>query len=333
MILTDKFGRRHDYLRISLTDRCNLRCTYCAPIHNGPAKALKSELLNFDELTELIRIFLSEFEIKKVRFTGGEPLVRHDIIKLLWSVNRLKKEFEFETALTTNGTLLPGILPELREMGLNRLNISLDTLNRETFREITGKDELLNVLESIEKAEQLKFDELKINSVILKGINDQELPQFIDFIKDRDITLRFIEYMPFGTNSYSAARFLSMGEVKERIRQYADIREFGNMDSGVAELFSIEGFKGKIGFISPMSNHFCGTCNRLRIKSDGKMKLCLFSNKAEEVDLRQIIRSGGPFKEEIKTIIHNAVQNKEKEHAPTLKLMGMEDTDMLSTGG
>ncbi|MGE5410788.1 MAG: GTP 3',8-cyclase MoaA [Clostridiales bacterium] len=346
MNLEDKFGRKHNYLRVSLTDRCNLKCIYCTPLGKVSQKLSKMELLNFEEFKRLIRIFLSEFGINKIRLTGGEPLLRKDSDKFIKSIGELKTLYDFELALTTNGTILKNFLPALKLYGVDRLNISLDSLKPLNYNYITGCNNLQNnnslqdVIDSIKVAETMKFKELKINTVILKGINDNEVIDFVNFIKNRDITLRFIEYMPFGDNRYIKERFIGTDEIIKKIKKCFDLEKENDCNGGidsngsVAETYRISNFKGRVGFISPISNHFCKNCNRLRIKANGTMKLCLFSaSSKEEIDLLSFLRDPSLNDNDIKQVIVSSVLNKEKEHAPLDDLLKLKNNSMLNTGG
>ncbi|MDP4175496.1 MAG: GTP 3',8-cyclase MoaA [Bacteroidota bacterium] len=340
MNLEDKFGREHNYLRVSLTDRCNLKCIYCNPMGKVSQKLNRNELLSFDELKRLIRIFLSEFGIKKIRLTGGEPLLRKDSDKFIRSIGELKTLYGFELALTTNGTILKNYLPALKLYGVDRLNISLDSLKPLNYNYITGcndshlSNSLKYVIDSIKIAETMNFKELKINTVILKGINDNEVIDFVNFIKNRDITLRFIEYMPFGDNEWMKDRFICTDEIIEKIKKYFDLEKENDCYGSVAETYRISNFKGKVGFISPISSHFCKSCNRLRIKANGKMKLCLFSSSSkEEIDLKGYLRDPSLTDSDIKQVIMSSVLNKEKEHAPIDELLKLKNSSMLNTGG
>ena len=286
--LKDSYGRIHDYLRISLTDKCNLNCVYCNPADYNHNTFLNKQILTYEEVVRVVKIFTSMFGFKKIRFTGGEPLVRKDILNLFESVSELKKQSSFEIGLTTNGTLLEDKIEYLKKYGIAKLNISLDSLKPDKFKIITGKDNYESVMRAIKKAEQLGFNPLKINVVVIKSINDDELLDFLDFFKDRNVNVRFIEFMPFGNNSWSETGLLSFSEMKEKIEQKYELIEIPSKKSAVAKDYNILGYKGKVSFISSISNHFCDSCNRLRITSDGKMKLCLFSTGENEINLKEL---------------------------------------------
>ncbi len=331
--LIDKFGRIHDYIRISLTDKCNLNCTYCNPDTHNYKKLGKNDILNYDELIRLIKIFLVDFEVRKIRFTGGEPLVRKDIITFFEKLYDIKRSYNFEFCLTTNGTLLENKISRLRELGLDKLNISIDSLNAEKYKQITGKDVIKSVKHSIDMAEELKFDGLKINVVLIKGINDGEILDFVDFVRDRKITLRFIEYMPFGCNGWSKDKFISSGELKRMIEKKYKLIKINDSKLRVASNYNIEGYTGRIGFISSISNNFCGSCNRIRIKSDGNMKSCLFSDESGEINLKKYIRDPLCSDSYIARLIYERVQLKEKGHLGVDDIIKLDKNKMIDVGG
>ncbi|MBL7127964.1 MAG: GTP 3',8-cyclase MoaA [Ignavibacteria bacterium] len=331
--LTDKYGRLHDYLRISLTDRCNLNCIYCNPEYQNFEKLQREDILNYDELIRLVKIFLNYFRIKKIRFTGGEPLERRGVLDFFEMLSRVKRKNNFEFCLTTNGTLLEGSISRLKDLGLNKLNISLDSLNPERYKYITGSDSANSAINSILKAEELKFDELKINVVVIRGINDDEILDFIDFFKDMQTYVRFIEYMPFKNNSWNKNAFLNCSEIKEIIERKYILIEINDNRNQVTRNYNIEGYKGRVGFISPISNHFCGRCNRLRIQSGGSLKLCLFSNGLDDINLKKYIRDMKYNDELIAKMVFDKLQSKEKEHASIDELKTQKENNMISIGG
>jgi len=331
--LIDKFGRIHDYIRISLTDKCNLNCVYCNPGTHIYKKLGKNDILTYDELIRLIKIFLLDFKVRKIRFTGGEPLIRKDIITFFEKLFDVKRRHDFEFCLTTNGTLFEDKIFLLKELGLNKLNISVDSLNAEKFKQITGKDVINSVKRSIDMAEELKFDELKINVVLIKGINDGEILDFVDFVRDRKITLRFIEYMPFSCNGWNKKMFISCEEIKSMIEKKYSLKKINDSKLRVASNFNIEGNRSSIGFISSISNLFCGSCNRIRIKSNGNMKSCLFSKETEEIDLKKYIRDPLYGDSDIARLIFNRLQLKEKEHMSVNDIIKLEKNKMFSVGG
>lgn len=331
-ILRDKYGRVHDYLRISLTDKCNLNCQYCNPDRTYAEKLRKSDILSFNELLRLIDIFVSRLGVKKIRFTGGEPLVRKDAVRFFEMMYPLKVKYGFETGLTTNGTLLEDKLVELKQFGLDRLNISLDSLRPERFQLITGKDNFHSVFRAIHKALELDFQPLKINVVVMKNVNDDEIIKFVDFIRNTSINVRFIEFMPFGNNHWNYDHFISWNEIKDVIESKYRLIELPGGRNNVAKDFSIRGYTGKVSFISSISNHFCSTCNRLRIDARGHMRLCLFATGENELRLKELLDAGNSD-EEICRLIDETLQLKWKSHPAVEELMSFEENNMLSIGG
>jgi len=331
--LLDNFNRKHDYLRISLTDRCNLNCLYCNPLAKDRTFVPAGSLLSDDELLRLITLFISEFRFRKIRFTGGEPLVRRGIFDLLEKVNGLKKSFGFETGITTNGTLLGRNIVELKRSGIDKLNISLDTLDRGRFKLITGRDNFDNVLEAVLKAKSLNFPSLKINVVIIKGINDSEIIDFVKFAMEYDLNVRFIEFMPFGNNLWNENGFISSEEILGRVKSVYELNEAEYNKGNVAKNFTVKNRKGTIGFISSISDHFCSNCNRLRITADGKLKLCLFSAANTDLDLKRLLSDETITDYDISAIIENALKQKSLNHPAVEELLRLEKNNMLSIGG
>ncbi|MGE5439599.1 MAG: GTP 3',8-cyclase MoaA [Bacteroidota bacterium] len=331
LVLKDRYGRIHDYLRISLTDRCNFNCIYCTPQMEEAKKLDKKEILTFDELLRLVRIFTTEFGIRKIRFTGGEPMVRKDIIKFFEALSPIQKQTGFEFAITTNGALLHGNLNALKKAGLNRVNISLDSLRPEVFRYITGSDKLDQVIRNILSLEEEGFKNTKINTVVIKNLNDTEAADFIDFFKRREITVRFIEFMPFQNNGWKKESFVSAEEIKNSIERRFHLDKTEDRHQ-IAELYQVRGFKAKAGFIRPISRHFCSECNRLRLKANGKMKLCLFDPAQNEIDLKELLRKGSSDGEIIK-LVSESLSNKAKEHPGIYSLALGNKNSMKNIGG
>ncbi len=296
--MTDDFGRNIRYLRLSVTDLCQYRCIYCMP-EQGVEKLEHESILSVDECIEICRV-CAGMGVKKVRITGGEPLVRRGIIDICRgaaSIDGIE-----ELCLTTNGLLLPRYAKELKEAGVTRLNLSLDTLCPEKFRHITRTGRLDEALKGLEAAEAAGFEHTKINCVLMGGINDDEIPELIQLIKDRDIELRFIELMPIGECAgWESGRFISGETVLKSLPQ---ARPEGS--SGVARLYSIPGYRGRIGLISPMSHKFCSECDRIRVTADGRIKPCLHS--AAEFDLK------GLHGDELEAAIRKAVSSKPLSH-------------------
>lgn len=326
--LTDLFGRKHNYLRISLTEKCNLRCTYCMP-EEGVQLSKKDNLLKSDEIIRLISLF-ARLGVNKIRFTGGEPLVRSDCVDLI----RETKKIGIQTiSMTTNGILLPRKIVELKEAGLTHLNISLDTLQEKKFEFISKRKGWNKVMEGIKLARELNFKPLKINCVLMKGLNDDEIISFIEMTKEQDIDIRFIEYMPFDGNKWSSKKMLPYKEILKIIAQKYEIENILKVqdeNNDTSKGFKILDYKGKFGFITSMSDHFCNTCNRIRLTADGNLKVCLFGNS--EVSLRDIIRKN-VTDDEIIEEIGAAVKRKKAQHAGMDILPNMKNRPMILIGG
>lgn len=306
--MRDNFGRVIDYLRISVTDKCNLRCKYCMP-PEGVGLIPHGELLTLEELSRVAGI-MAGLGIRGVRFTGGEPLVRKNLAKLVADVRDLGME---DIAVTTNGVLLSEQLPALAEAGITSVNISLDTLDAGMFREITGADACGKVLEAIELSVKAGL-RTKINCVPCREWNEEELSRVAGLARRLPVDVRFIELMPVGCGRQFHG--IPTEEVLERLqeaygpaRPLEDGRKRGN---GPAKYYELEGFCGKIGFISPMSHKFCGDCNRVRLTAEGRLKLCLHYNAG--IELKPLLR-GGKTDEEVAAAIMEAVKGKPVAHA------------------
>jgi GTP 3',8-cyclase len=307
-MLIDNFQRVIDYIRISITDRCNLRCKYC---FDGSFSFIPhDELLSYEEIIRFVKI-CAELGVSKVRLTGGEPLARKGIPYLLSEIDKVPGIKDI--SLTTNGVFLGEKILELKEAGLRRVNISLDTLKRERFAFITGVDAFNDVIMSIEKAMYAGLNPIKINTVIIKDFNDDEILDFAKLAKAFNHHIRFIEYMPFGdSDMWDNSKLITSADIEERIRTVYELEPFASNDKGPAKMFTIKGGAGKVGFISPVSSHICSECNRLRLTANGMIRPCLFSDT--EYDVKALIR-GGKSDEEIKTFIRDTVKVKpEKKH-------------------
>lgn len=267
MILEDSYGRRFDYLRISLTDRCNLNCLYCSP----PKKIERRDILSLEEIEKLIFIFHTYFEINKVRLVGGEPFLRKGIDHLIEWVSL--KYPNIQLNITTNGILLSEKASLLKENNVN-VNVSLDTLNKGKFKELTGFDFLEKIINGIDLAIELGL-RLKLNTVALKGINDDEIFNLIEFASSRDVEIRFIELMPFSSNGFWERHFMPEDEIKSKIEQKYQLALLEK--NKIATRYILDN-GAKVGFISPITNPFCASCSRLRITSNGKMVLCMFDS-------------------------------------------------------
>ena len=325
--LTDTFDRKHTYLRISLTERCNLRCQYCMPAEGVPLQP-QEHILTFEEIIRLSRIFLSG-GVNKIRLTGGEPLVRKDVENLIGELGQLPGLQTF--ALTTNGLLLPKKLDRLQAKGINLLNISLDTLNPNKFLEITRRPGFDRVMTAIEMAIDRGFTPLKVNCVVIKGFNDNELGAFVAWTKDKPIEVRFIEYMPFEGNNWLDGGYMSYTDMISRIEEeHAPLERLQDGPNDTSKTYQVPGYLGRVGFITSMSENFCGSCNRLRLTADGNLKVCLFGNA--EVSLRDAMRSGASD-EQIKELIDHAVKRKKARHAGMYNIAHSENRPMILIGG
>ena len=289
MPLVDTFGRFHDNLRISVTDRCNIRCQYCMP-EDAPEYVPRAEILTFEEITRFAGI-ASQLGITKLRITGGEPLVRKDIEVL---IERLRQVPGIDDlALTTNAVLLAEKGPALYAAGLRRLNIHVDTLDRERFVRITRRDDLTRVLRGIDRALELGFGPIKINAVAVKGLTDDDIVPLARFGRERGMEIRFIEFMPLDAQGlWDRTKLLPADEIIETLsREIAQLEEVPGRDPRApAEEYAYADGGGKVGFIASVSRPFCGNCNRIRITADGKLRYCLFA--LEETDVKSLLRSG-----------------------------------------
>jgi cyclic pyranopterin phosphate synthase len=288
-ILEDRYGRKLTYLRVSVTDRCNLRCMYCVP-RNGIEKLHHADVLSYEELFRLCRIAV-DLGINKIRVTGGEPLVRIDIDKFLLQLVEIPGLSEI--TLTTNGVFLGSFLETFKAAGIRRINVSLDTLVRGKYEFITGHDCLLPVLDSIDKAYKAGFDPVKINVVVMRGINDDEVEDLARLSMGRPFHIRFIEYMPMGDSSQDFPDlYMPSSDVAGLIEEALGPLEPlpSKKGDGPARRFKIKGAAGEVGFISAVSNHFCDSCNRLRLTATGRLRTCLLSDI--ETDLKSPLRQG-----------------------------------------
>ena len=304
--LSDSFQRPIDYLRISVTDRCNLRCIYCMPAE-GINLLSHEDVLSYEEIYR-VATAAAELGIKKVRITGGEPLVRIDLsslIRMLAQIDAID-----DIALTTNGILLAQYADELKAAGLRRVNISLDTLKPDKFRLITRGGDLDGVLEGIEAAGTAGLNPIKINVVVMAGSNGDELTDFARKTVDEGWNVRFIEHMPFNSEMASSS-FVSVNEIRERLASLGELEPCTFKGNGPAKYYRLPQAKGTIGFITPVSEHFCFHCNRLRLTADGRLRPCLLSE--QEIDLRQPLRQGISA-EELKKLIKRAVESKPRKH-------------------
>lgn len=305
--LFDSYQRQINYLRISVTDLCNLNCIYCSA---GSIPHLShDDILRYEEIQRIVQVAAS-MGINKVRLTGGEPLVRPEISKLISMLAEV--EGIDDISLTSNGTLLNKYAKELKEAGLKRVNISLDTLKEDRFKQIAGRGKIGDVLSGIEAAYRAGLEPVKINMVVLRGINDDELLDFAQKSLTEGWHVRFIEFMPFGTPGAEALETVSTREIQERIQSLGRLEPYtGPTGNGPARYYRFPGAKSTIGFITPMTEHFCHSCNRLRITSDGQLRPCLLAD--DEVNLKVPLRNGAST-DELKQLIQRAVALKREEH-------------------
>lgn len=296
--MNDSYGRKIQYLRLSVTDLCNYRCIYCMP-ETGVHKKDHSEILSIEEMTEIVRAAYA-LDIRKVRLTGGEPLVRKGILTLCRNIKEIDNAIEL--GITTNGSLLSAMTKELKAAGVDRLNISLDSLNPETFSQITRGGNVQNVLNGIKLAQDAGFENIKINTVLMNGINDKDIFDLIRLTRDNQIHVRFIELMPLGVAKYwNSNRFMTT----KAVEGYLHNAELLRID-GVARVYRIAGYKGTIGLICPMSDSFCPSCNKIRVTADGKLKPCLHSQ--QEIELK------GLHGKELEKAITDGISQKPQSH-------------------
>ncbi|WP_066636661.1 GTP 3',8-cyclase MoaA [Desulfolucanica intricata] len=308
--MLDGYMREINYLRVSVTDRCNLRCIYCMP-PDGIEMARHEDILSLEEIEQVIRA-AADIGVRKIRFTGGEPLVRKGLVELVERTAAIPTIDDI--ALTTNGVFLPQYGEALKEAGLNRVNISLDTLREDRFQKITRLGQLADVWKGINTALRLGLNPIKINNVIMLGINDDEVLDFVRLTTEQPLHVRFIELMPIGSNNtWTEGRYISNDQVRNTI-----IKFFGELQeekkvagNGPARYYRLPGAPGTIGFISAISSHFCNQCNRLRLTSMGTLRSCLYSE--QEVDLKVPLRQGAGRKE-LRQLIARAVKLKPEKH-------------------
>jgi len=325
--LIDRHDRRLNYLRISVTDRCNLRCTYCVPRERIPWLS-HPEILRYEEILRIVRIGV-QLGITKVRVTGGEPLVRKGVIEFLESLSEIPGISEL--TLTTNGVFLKDHVLRIRTAGIRRINISLDTLQPEKFARITGSDAFEHVWQGIESARDNGFAPIKLNVVALRGINDDELVDFARLTFRHSYHVRFIEHMPIGKSRMKTTSPLLVPEIKAMMESLGEMLPVEkNADDGPAERFRFKGATGEVGFISALSHHFCSSCNRLRLTASGQLRPCLLSDR--QLDLKSLLRSGCEDSQ-LAEMFQQAVRNKPTDHSLAVDDPTGVSCQMSSIGG
>ena len=306
--LTDKYGRDIEYLRLSVTDRCDLRCNYCMP-EGFKDFGEPEDWLTFDEVERVIRVF-GELGTKRIRITGGEPLVRKNLPELAARLSLLPGIEDL--SLSSNATRLQKQAVPLKKAGISRINISLDTLREDRFKEITGGGKLEKVINGLLAAKEAGFQPVKINMVVMRGINDDEVEDMVQFCIDHDFTLRFIEAMPMGSTGREASlQYIPLSEIHDRLAKKYKLVKANMNGGGPARYVRVDGTELRIGFITPMSQHFCDTCNRVRLSVEGTLYLCLGQN--DSYPLRELIRAG-ITDEELKQHIQKAIDLKPEKH-------------------
>jgi cyclic pyranopterin phosphate synthase len=325
--LIDSCNRHLNYLRISITDRCNLQCRYCGPRDSIP-KLSHGEILTYEEILRVVKIAIN-LGITKVRITGGEPLVRkgvYDFLRELTATEGLN-----DVSLTTNGVLLKDNLVKIKFAGISRINVSLDTLNRKKYSHITGRDEFDQVWRGIKKAHEIGFYPIKLNVVALKGINDDEFVELARLSFRLPFHIRFIEYMPIGTSTFNSGPLLFVPEIKSCINALGNLFPVQNTtNDGPALRYKYEGAKGEIGFIPALSQHFCNKCNRLRLTASGQLRPCLLSDHQE--DLKGPLRDGCSD-QKLADIFLKAIQHKPSDHNLAVQNPGRVCGQMRAIGG
>lgn len=320
--MKDTLGRNINYLRISVTDRCNLRCMYCMP-EEGVCKKEHRDILSLEEIYEVVKAY-SELGVNKVRITGGEPLVRKGLVDLIRNISRLSSIKDI--ALTTNGILLEKYAHDLKDAGLKRVNVSLDTMNEKKYSYITRGGKLGDVMKGIDTASKAGLEPIKINTVLIGGFNDDEIDDFVALTKDKDIDVRFIELMPIGqASNWAKKHFISNKTVLERV---PELIPAGSDDpSSPAKYYRLPGGQGKVGLINPISHAFCNTCNRIRLTADGKLKPCLHSEL--ELDVKAALGD----RDRLQDVIAQSIMRKPMQHNLNNEDNRPIERDMYRIGG
>ena len=329
-ILTDDFGRKHNYLRISLLEKCNLRCTYCMPA-DGIALSPKASLMTADEIFAMAQIFV-ENGVDKIRLTGGEPLLRKDFPEIISKLATLKTSL----SITTNGILIDRHIEALKKANIKKINLSLDTLVSSKFHTITLRNQFEKVIDNLHLLLNNNFH-VKVNVVLMKGFNENEITDFVQLTQFLPISVRFIEFMPFAGNEWDRSKMVSQNEILSEVNNVFPSQEIQKLEDEknfTARTYKIKGFQGDFGIISSITNPFCDGCNRIRLTANGKIKNCLFSNS--ETDLLTAFRNG----ESITDLISESIKNKKKVRAGMVTVSEMDDPalhfdnrSMIAIGG
>ncbi|TYA78496.1 GTP 3',8-cyclase MoaA [Seonamhaeicola marinus] len=296
-ILKDKFGREHTYLRISLTERCNLRCSYCMPAE-GVQLSPKSHIMSYEEVYDIAKTFVDN-GVTKIRLTGGEPFVRKDIPVILEKLASLPVEL----SITSNAVIIDKFIDVLKSNGIKKINVSLDSLSKEKFTQITLRNQFDKVYNNILLLVKEGFT-VKVNAVLMKGFNENEIIDFIEFTKDIPVSIRFIEFMPFDGNKWDLSKMVSYKDIMNKVKSHfkeSSIERLQDAPNDTSKNYKIKGYKGSFAIISSVTNPFCDSCNRLRLTANGKIKNCLFSSS--ESDLLTTLRQGEPIEPIIKKAV------------------------------
>lgn len=313
-ILQDTYGRKHNYLRISLSEKCNLRCTYCMP-EDGVLLTPRQQIMTAQEIFDIARVFVKN-GVTKIRLTGGEPLVRKDFTAILKKLASLPVTL----SITTNAILTHRFIDEFKQYGLNDINVSLDSLHPEKFKQITRRDQFKKAYNNIQQLIDEGFN-VKLNAVLIKDFNEDEIIDFIAFTQNRKVAVRFIEFMPFDGNNWNKSKLVSQAEILNQAHDYFGldtVESLENEKNFTSRYYKIKGFEGRFGIISSVTNPFCSGCNRIRLTANGKLKNCLFSNA--ETDILTPFREG----KKLEDLIHQALLKKKAIRA------GMDDFDKLN---
>lgn len=327
-MLFDSFGRKHDYLRISITDRCNFRCTYCMPDNSPGAYPETAGKMSPLEVEGIARVFCS-LGVTKLRITGGEPLIRKDAGEIIRRLSVLPAKL----TLTTNGVYIHRFMQEIREAGIRSVNVSLDAMDAETFRIIAQRDQFEKVMTNIRLLLEAGIH-VKVNMVVLKGENEQHVPEFVAWTEKLPLHVRFIEYMPFTRNEWDHRKVVSAEEIRRMIALKYKFSKLNDQPNDTARSYAVDGFEGTFALISTMTEPFCDSCNRLRLTADGKMKNCLFSKG--EMDLLSAYRRG----EDLEALIRSCLLEKKaarggqmNDPLERLDASGIENRSMIAIGG